>query len=312
MDKKKIKKIAINIIKYTLLIVVFVYIGKYFYANINDLKSYKFNINIPVFLLSLLCFMIYKLYNAILWHYITVKNKCSISLEKAIVSWNYSMLGKYIPGKVFYLGGRLYFYQKEKQSIKNVTFCFFLENICTLLAASFIFILSFIFSDMKMFNQYKPAAVLVVIVFFIAINPKILEFAVNFPLKLFKKNPLKILINYKEMLIIILLFISNWLVLGLGFHWLVSSIYPVKLSDYFFLSGSFAVSSMIGILVLFAPSGIGVRETALVFALKAIMPEPTAFIIAVVSRIWVTIGELGTILLAFIYAKIKGLYNDKT
>ena len=70
-----------------------------------------------------------------------------------------------------------------------------------------------------------------------------------------------------------------------------------------YVGGIFGLSAIIGILSLFAPSGIGVREGVLIAGLLLIMPEEYAVIISIVSRLWVTVAELVLILLAFISEK---------
>jgi len=306
MKKLFTKKNIINVIKILFMVAVIFFTTKYILDNFDDLKNQKLDLNIPLFLLSMFVFLLYKLYNAILWHYITIKNNCAISLKKAIISWGYSQLGKYIPGKVFYLGARLYYYNEEGKSNKKVTFSFFVENICTLLAASFTLLVAMLFVNIPIFNDYKLITIGLLVLFFVIINPRILEFFINFALKIFKKPTVVITMTYKDMLFIVLHFILNWLVLGIGFFLMVNSIYPTGIQDFFYLSGSFAFSSMAGILAIIAPSGIGVREYFLSVTLNAIIPvASTVFVIVVVSRIWVTIAELFAVLMSFVYAKLN-------
>ena len=68
-----------------------------------------------------------------------------------------------------------------------------------------------------------------VILFFICINPKIINFFLRI-LERFIKKDLSIPITYPQMIKVVLLFICNWLVVGVGFYMLVCSIYPVPVS----------------------------------------------------------------------------------
>lgn len=308
MKKYFTKKNILKAIKYVFMALVFYFLGKYLISNFQSLKDYKFHLDIPLFILSVVVFFGYKFYNAILWHYITLKNDCAIDIKKAVISWGYSQLGKYIPGKIFYLGARLYYYNEEGKSNRKVTFSFFIENICTLLAATFILLVAMLFVDIPLLNQYKMISVALLVAFFIMINPRILEFCINVIMKLIKKPVVNIPMSYKDMFVIVLLFISNWLVLGLGFFLLVNSMYPIGIEYFFFLSGSFAFSSMAGILAIIAPGGIGVREYFLIVTLNVLTPVALpAFlpaILAVVSRVWVTLAELLAVLLSYVFAKI--------
>ena len=66
---------------------------------------------------------------------------------------------------------------------------------------------------------------------------------------------------------------------GVGFYLFVTSVYPVMPDYILFLTGALAVSSMLGLMAIFAPSGLGVREGALVYLLSFIMATPIAVIV---------------------------------
>lgn len=299
--KKKWMKIA----KYVFLILVAVFLVRYFYKNFDDYKNLDVEINWGVFALAVLVYFIYKLTLASLWHYLTWLNDCSVRYSRAISAYLYSILGKYIPGKVFMLLARLPAYEEEKKSIGKVTVCFFLENICTLLGAAFLFLVSLFFFPNDLLKQYQWAAILLVIAFFICINPKIINFFLKFVEKFVKKANLRIPITYGQMLKVVLLFIGNWLIVGAGFYFLTCSLFPLPFSEMLYVAGIYGVSCVIGILAIFAPSGIGVREGILVAGLQLVMPVEYAVIISIVSRLWMTVSELVLIAIAFVVNKIK-------
>lgn len=302
---KKYKNQIIKWSKIAAMLIIAFFIIRYLYNNFGKILEIKLDLNIPIFIISLLLFWVYKIADAFLWHYITVKNKCALPVEKAVVSWMYSMLGKFVPGSVFYVGSRVYFYDRGGASKKLTSFCFLFENICTLLAATVLFIVSLFFVDAGFMNQYKYLAIVFLILLFVLLNPFFIKTGMNLLLKIFKKKPMEIAISYKDIFFIVLLYVINWLILGLGFYMLVNSIYAVPFKDFFFVAGSYALACIIGILAVFAPSGIGVRESIMVLTLKTIIPEPITIVISVIARIWATIGELVLVLLTWIYAKIR-------
>ena len=123
--------------------------------------------------------------------------------------------------------------------------------------------------------------------FFICLNPKIINWVLHWFGRLFKRtNDVSIPITYPQMIKLVMLFIVNWLIVGTGFYVLIRSIYPIPLSQMLYAGGVFALSSIIGILAFFAPSGIGVREGIMILGLSFIMPQEYAVIISVVSRLW--------------------------
>ena len=86
-----------------------------------------------------------------------------------------------------------------------------------------------------------------------------------------------------------------WVVEGIGFYLFVDSLYPVSTKYILFLTGALAISTTLGLIAIFAPSGLGVREGALVYLLSLIMPSPVAVIISLLTRLWMTLIEMGLI-----------------
>ena len=67
------------------------------------------------------------------------------------------------------------------------------------------------------------------------------------------------------------------------------------------------LAGTIGILALFAPSGIGVRESVLAVLLPVIMPVSYAAVIVIISRLWETMIEIALTILLVLYAKTKNI-----
>ncbi len=315
MKSKKInKKTLMSICKILFLVVVAIFLAKYFITSWDDIRQIEWSkFNWGIFILSILLYFVYKISLASLWHYITMLNQCSISYTKAVTSYLYSILGKYIPGKVFMLAARIPGYQENGVPMRKVTICFFLENICTLLGAAFLFLISLFFFPNELLANYQWAAIGLVVLFFICINPKIINFFLSRLGKLMKKDDMEITITYPQMIKVVFLFILNWLVVGTGFYILVVSLYPnIGISQWLYVGGIYGLSAIIGILAIFTVSGLGVREGILMAGLLLIMPKEYAVIISIVSRLWATVAELILILAAFIVNKILLMKSKKS
>lgn len=305
-NKDKILKIC----KVIFLILVVIFLVKYFATNIEDIKNLDFKMNWGIFALSMIFYFIYKVTLASLWHYITYLNDSSIKYKDAVVSYLYSILGKYIPGKVFMLAARIPAYEKAGVKMRKVTICFFLENICTLLGAAFLFLISLFFFPNEVLQDYMWAVVALIVVFFICINPKIINWGLRILGKVIKKDDMEIPMTYGQMIKVVLLFIGNWLIVGMGFYMLVYSIYPVPLSEALYCGGIYGLSAIIGILAIFTVSGLGVREGIIAVGLALIMPDSYVVIVSIISRLWATVAELILIFIAFIINKII-MYKEK-
>jgi uncharacterized membrane protein YbhN (UPF0104 family) len=66
-----------------------------------------------------------------------------------------------------------------------------------------------------------------------------------------------------------------------------------------------AISSTLGLIAIFAPSGLGVREGVLVYLLSLMMPPPIAVIISILTRIWMTLIEIGLIGMVYLLGQVQ-------
>ncbi len=299
------KKKLLKVIKIIFAVLVLFFLVRYFYINYEDIKQLDIKISPGVFAVSMLLYFVYKITLASLWHYITKLNGSAVGYKKAVTSYLYSILGKYIPGKVFMLAARFPAYEREGIPMRKVTICFLLENICTLLGAAFLFIVSLFFFPNDILKDYIYITAAMVAVFFVMINPRIINFFLKKIGKIIKKNDMEIQISYPAMLKVVVLFIGNWLIVGAGFYMLSASVYPLDASKLLYTGGIFGLSAIIGIISIFAPSGIGVREGIMILGLSLIMPEEYAVIISVVSRLWATVAELILIFIAFVFERLS-------
>jgi hypothetical protein len=94
------------------------------------------------------------------------------------------------------------------------------------------------------------------------------------------------------------LYLCAWLVYGLAFFLFTRSITFIDPSYIFSFFGIFAGAYIIGLIAVFVPGGLGVREGILAGLLSAFFPFPVAVAIAFGSRIWITAAELLCVVIA--------------
>jgi hypothetical protein len=86
----------------------------------------------------------------------------------------------------------------------------------------------------------------------------------------------------------------TWVLLGLAFSIFVSAFVPAASTHSKHLAGTIAASYLAGYVMVLAPAGLGVRETAMVGLLSQVpgMPVAGAVALPIFSRIWFTLAEL--------------------
>ena len=86
---------------------------------------------------------------------------------------------------------------------------------------------------------------------------------------------------------------AAWFGYGIAFRLFVAGVLGIAPGSIPLYTALFAASYLIGFLALFAPGGVGVRETVMAAGLqRAGFPTGPAYLIVVASRLWLTVLEI--------------------
>jgi len=284
---------------------IFYFLGRYLYLNWQKLTQYEWQFNVGFLLISFIILLIRLSITVGIWKKLLNKLGSKLSYKKCFKVWFMSLLGKYLPGRVWASLGRIYLAQAEgvpkRTSFTSLVYEYSLSSM-----SAFIFgvVLLLIYMGKGQISAFMPFLYFMPFVFFI-LHPKIFSGIANFILNKLKKEPINLDFTYLEIFGFMGLYLVNWLVMALAFYYFVNSIYPVELSVYPVLAGMLALSILAGFLCFFVPAGLGVREGVLTGLLSIYLPLEIAIVIAIGSRIWITLGELTGVGLAEISNLIK-------
>jgi hypothetical protein len=183
--------------------------------------------------------------------------------------------------------------------------------------SSFLFGIPVIFRVFNVFNFSEP----LFYVFYVAIiiggtliisHPSIFSCVINFFSRIGKysytsKNEI---LSVQEVIYCLFLYSLPRLLSGLGFFFLINAIVPLDFSFIWYSIGVYSLSSVIGYIAVFAPSGIGVREAMVIFSLSGFFPVGVVVLISILSRVWIVFSDLLILFFVFLYkslCKIKKL-----
>jgi uncharacterized membrane protein YbhN (UPF0104 family) len=229
--------------------------------------------------------------------------------------WFYSQLGKYLPGKIWLLLGRIYYYESRGKSKESISVALYFETVTVMIAGGVIFLAALVlFQETKPFYSGKEPLWLIpiLILAFTSVHPRFLQKIINWALLLFKREPICLSISYWDVLRILFVSVVAWLVGGVGFYIFVASVHPATPQYILFLTGALAASSTLGLIAIFAPSGLGVREGALVYLLSFMMATPVAVIISILTRLWMTLIEIGLIGVIYLLGQLGKQEGKRT
>ena len=124
------------------------------------------------------------------------------------------------------------------------------------------------------------------------LHPRIIRFGLNLALRVLRRAPLEESAGAAAMARAL-----AWTTLGWFFYgahaWFLISDFAGKGGRTFALAlGGYALAWAVGFLIIFFPGGIGPREVALIAVLAPVMPSASALVVALASRVVMTIGDL--------------------
>jgi glycosyltransferase 2 family protein len=185
-----------------------------------------------------------------------------------------SELGKYLPGGIWHYVGRTGFYRAGGLSLKDSGKAVLIENLWMALASGLVGLLFCLIYFLGTAALFVNLLLLVIGLLALRILSRLLGTH----------------LNWQAALTTLLLQLAIWSVLGMSLWVLVPNADPP--ADFALVVGAFCLSWVIGFLVFFAPSGIGVREVVLVTLMAAAFPPESVLIYAGIHRLGWTLTEV--------------------
>jgi len=292
---------------------IFLFMGKMVWENWAQVKDFTFSIRPIGLFLATLVFILSYFVQIWAWYLITVKLGINLPPFETLTTWFYSQIGKYLPGKVWLLVGRFYLYGSKGKSKKAISLALYFETMTLLVAGGFLFLISlFVFKEVGELYSARSWGWILFLFFLIpfGLHPQILQKIFNWILSRLNREAIHLSMSYSDILWILGISILSWLIGGMGFYFFVDSIVPSPFGKSLFLTGALAISHILGLFVIVAPGGLGVREGVLVYFLSWMIPGPVAVILSILSRLWMTLIEIGLIGVIYLIHRFRKGVND--
>ncbi len=187
-----------------------------------------------------------------------------------------------------------------------------IELVTKLAAGALIFAGSLLFwsdiSAVSTLTQGTPVLVVLgigsILALLIGLHPRVLNTLLTAGLRLLKRDPVKLPLRYRDILLITLAWCGSWIIAGCALFVLLCSIWPdTPLALLPVCIGIYAIAWDIGFMSFVTPSGLGFREAAItaIFAVAfPLLPAGIAAIIAILSRLVSTAAELFCVSIAYV------------
>jgi len=286
----------LKIIKWLIALLILGFLINYLIKNFNQVDWSLVSFNYLYLIIAIIIITISYLLQSILWWLILRKK--GLKLSKSYKIYFSSLVGRYVPGKALLVITRIL--RCQEQGIKKSTS--FTSIILDLALYSLSAILLFIITlPTSIPKELTLPLIIIGILLLPLIHPKILKWGINLGLKIIKKPKIRFRMKFYNSFLLLLLHILHWFILGIGTFFLLISFIQAPLSLIIILPGIFALSIVLGMLMILSPGGLGIREGLIVLFLTPYMPVELAILFSLISRILLTLIEAGLAL----YFEIK-------
>jgi hypothetical protein len=203
-------------------------------------------------------------------------------------------LGRYVPGKVWQLAGLTYLAGKRGVSIPVASSAAILGQVYSLGAAACVAAVALALGPMTGLPRglLPGALALAAVVVVLTTVPPVLRHMLLLCFRLGKSAEPPPEVDSLFGARWLALYVPGWLGYGLAFGLLWESVPALADVSWGGAIGGFAGAYFLGYAALFAPAGVGVREGALSVWLAPWLGGAAAAGLAVMARLWMTVGEI--------------------
>jgi len=220
------------------------------------------------------------------------KSSINVSFQDAFRMYNFTQLGKYVPGSIWHIVSRVSILRDRGHSLSSIRDALITENVALLLVACTLavgLLMATIWTGPLQIDigresafglQYfsKPAVWLQCLLILLA-GLMLWRF--------FRRHPsvLSWMKSLMPSLRAVSVLLPAWLLLGTSL-WItaVPFLESPESHHYFYVVGLFCIAFVVGLLAPFAPGGLGVREYILVEGLTYLIAFDQAVVLSVTSR----------------------------
>jgi hypothetical protein len=230
------------------------------------------------------------------WRRILVAWNTSLAFWPAARIMSVSRLGLYVPGRIWQMTTMMTMAQNEKVKPVAAAGSSVLNTIVNL-AMGFLVALVAGWRSFGRISQGKTGVgvtLLVVVLTGVLLLPTALPLILGWARRVTGKDLIDVTLPHRAVYLAIVANIVAWLLYGAAFELFVFGMTGNAPGSYADYVTTWAWSYLAGYLAVIVPGGLGVREAALAFALGTLnlATPPTAVVIAVSSRLWLSVLEV--------------------
>jgi glycosyltransferase 2 family protein len=211
---------------------------------------------------------------------------------RAQVAWGQPLLARYVPGSVLYVLARLVLSERSGVPRRITLASIVYEQAISAAAATGIasyFLINH--PDLEGY-AWRWAVLIVVPLAIVVLHPRVFGPLSTRLLHAFGREPLPATIPLRGIIVMLAYYAMNWVVCGVGVFFVARSVHDFPISELPTVGSAQAFGYVAALVTLIAPAGLGVRDAAFAWAVKAALPSQSFAVGAVVA---IAVRAVGTL-----------------
>ena len=271
------------------------YLGLHVRRNWSALAAHAWTVRPGWLALSLVTVSSWFVLRARLWQLVVRGLGGELSYRRAFRVWSVAELGRYVPGKVVYVVGRPVLAARVGVRAPVAFASMVVELALVMLSSAVLFAVPLLRSPVFRSHGWvvwvSAGGVLTALA--VAIQPRVLSWWLNLGLRWLGKERVEVRLGYGQLVGMFLLCVGLWAGMGLAFAAFARSLWPtLAWGSAPAVAGAYALAWTLGLATVVSPAGLGVREAILVGLLGGVLTPAGAAVVAIGSRLWITVAEL--------------------
>jgi glycosyltransferase 2 family protein len=218
-----------------------------------------------------------------------------LGFGRAQVAWGQPLLARYVPGSVLYVLGRVLLSERagvpRRITIASIVYEQAISATSAIVVAAYFIIKH---PDLQG-DPWRWGVLLLIPLAILLLHPKVFGPLANKGLRALGREPLPEVISLRGVIALIVFYSLNWVVVAFGIYCVARSVTNIPFEDLLLVGSAQAIGYFAALVTLVAPAGLGVRDAAFAWAVKAALPSKSfalGSLIAIAVRGVMTVGEV--------------------
>jgi hypothetical protein len=214
---------------------------------------------------------------------------------RAQVAWGQPLLARYVPGSVLYVLARLVLAERGGVPRRLTLASIVYEQALSAAAATAVASYFIIDHPDLQGHAWRWAVLIVVPVAIVVLHPRVFGPLANRVFAAFGRESLPATIPLWGILSMLVYYAASWAVCAVGVFFVARSVHDIPFSELATVGSAQAFGYLAALVTLVAPAGLGIRDAAFAWAVKAALPSNSfavGAVIAIAVRAVLTVVEL--------------------